>query len=227
MINLDKRSTPAASPVDSLAPTPDRAPDAHGALSDDTLFPVEIAALYLRMSPSDFADSQKPKRTDGRANPGGPAAAQSGKSAKGQAQPAAFKLSALREMGKVPISSAADDAISKAGLLGWANTKLPFFAELEPRVKRGRRVLIGNAWDMASPHREARFADLLSGRIRFTWVTSSEAAASLWSDPSSHRAFADRGLALLETESRTIEASVTATRNLAQDTAPSTDSADA
>ena len=219
MKNLEHNNNPGTSPSNHQTSQPNQLLDEHGAVSDDALFPAEIAALYLRMPPSDFADLQKPKRTDGRTGAGGPGLAKFDKTSKAPSHPATFKRSTLREMGKFPISSAADEALAKAGLVGWATTKLPFFAELEPRVKRGRRVLIGNAWDLSSPHRESRFADLLTGRIRFTWVTSSEAAASLWSDEGSHRAFAARGLALLEAESRAIEASVVATQRLAADAA--------
>ena len=220
---LEKHNNPGTSPSNHQSSQANRELDENGSLSDDALFPAEIAALYLRMTPSDFADLQKPKRTDGRPGPGGPGLAKFDKTSKAPSQPATFKRSVLREMGKFPISSAADETLSKAGLLGWVTTKLPFFAELEPRVKRGRRVLIGNAWDLSSPHREARFADLLAGRIRFTWVTSSEAAASLWSDEASHRAFAARGLALLDAESRAIEASLAATQRLAADAAAPAD----
>jgi hypothetical protein len=66
------------------------------------------------------------------------------------------------------------------------SAKLPFFAELEPRVKRGKRVLIGGAWDRADPLREQRFVELAKGRIRFASLTCAEAAASLWADVASH-----------------------------------------
>lgn len=181
---------------------------AEAALPDDTSLSAEVAALYLRMTPAELAESHKSKRA------GPPARERVDASAKAQSQPALYKLGALREFGKTQPPVPSFDAVAKAGILGWMSAKLPFFAELEPRVKRGRRVLIGSAWDVAGPEREARFADLVAGRIRCAWITSSEAAASLWSDEASHRAFAARGLALLESEARAIEASIGATQRL-------------
>lgn len=174
------------------------------ALSDDATLTAEIAALYLRISPAELAESQKLKRTDGRIE----------KSAKPVAPPTSYQLGTLRELGKKLTPSAALDAAAKSGLAGWMTVKFPFFAELEPRVKRGRRVLIGGAWEATNAQREARFADLVDGRIRFTWVTSAEAVTSLWSDVADHRAFAARGLALLNAEVQAIEASIVATERL-------------
>lgn len=179
--------------------------DPRTTLPDDARVSAEIAALYLRMSPAELAGSQKPKRTDGRIEKG----------AKPQNAPTAYLLRDIRELAARLAPSAAADAVAKAGLIGWMTTRLPFFAELEPRVKRGRRVLIGNAWEATDAEREARFAELVAGRIRFTWITSSEAVGSLWSDETRHRAFAARGLALLDAERRSIEEAVTATARLA------------
>lgn len=186
----------------------------HATLSDDTMVPAEMAAVYLGMSPAELAESYKLKRTDGRAGSRANGGGRIDKGAKGQSQPTAYAFGALRELrSKQPVPKA-PDAVSKAGLLGWLTVKLPFFAELEPRVKRGRRVLIGSAWEGTDAAREPRFADLVRGRIRVTWLTSSEAAASLWSDEASHRAFATKGLAVLESEAKAIEASIAATAAL-------------
>lgn len=174
------------------------------ALPDDTILPAEIAALYLRMSPADLADSQKPARPAGRPDKG----------TKPPAAPLSYTLGVVREMDSRRAGATAPEPATKAGLLAWMSARLPFFAELEPRVKRGPRVLIANAWDNTDARRESRFAQLLAGRIRFTWLTSAEAAASLWSDEESHRAFAARGLALLESEVRTIASAIDATANL-------------
>lgn len=183
----------------------DGAPEMRAALPDEASVSAEIAALYLRMSPADLADSQKEKRPAGRAE----------KNVKAPSPPTSYTLGALRELGKRHAASAGLEAALKAGTIGWMSAKLPFFAELEPRVKRGRRVLIASAWDAAGPEREARFADLVDGRIRFTWLTSAEAATSLWGDEASHRAFVARGLALLEGEVRAIQAAIGATEQLA------------
>lgn len=183
---------------------------AGAALSDDTRLSAEVAALYLRLTPAELADAHKSKR----ASPPARERVDAGAKANAQSQPALYKLGALREFGKTQPPGPSFEAVAKAGILGWMSAKLPFFAELEPRVKRGRRVLIGSAWDVAGPEREARFADLVAGRIRCAWITSSEAATSLWSDEASHRAFVARGLALLEGEARAIEAAVGATQRL-------------
>lgn len=185
---------------------------AGAALSDDTSLSAEVAALYLRLTPAELAEAHKSKRASPPARERVDAGAKA--NAQGQSQPALYKLGALREFGKTQPPGPSFEAVAKAGILGWMSAKLPFFAELEPRVKRGRRVLIGSAWDVAGPEREAHFADLVAGRIRCAWITSSEAATSLWSDEASHRAFAARGLALLEGEARAIEAAVGATQRL-------------
>lgn len=211
-------ATPGGGPASrrEQAPGAHRAPEMRAALPDDVTVSAEIAALYLCMPPAELAEAekQKQKRTDGRASVGAPAVGRVDKGAKGQTLPTTYTLGAVRELGKKQAASSGLDAAWKAGMLGWMGAKLPFFAELEPRVKRGRRVLIGSAWDVADPEREARFADLVAGRIRCAWITSSEAAASLWSDEASHRAFAARGLAVLEGEVRAIEAAISATASL-------------
>lgn len=208
----------AGAPAASKRPLPQ---DAAASLPDDAMLTADIAALYLRITPADFVDSQRQRRPEGRTHPG--RADKAGKAAPPQNT---FRLGTLREQEKKQPAPTGLDAVTKSGLPGWASAKLPFFAELEPRVKRGRRVLIGSAWDTAVPGREARIGELMKGRIRVTWITSAEAAASLWSDPETHRAFAARGLALLEDETRAIAASLAATERLAAaDAPPAADSA--
>jgi hypothetical protein len=46
-------------------------------------------------------------------------------------------------------------------------------------------------------------------------LTCAEAAASLWADVASHSALAEKGLALLKSETQAIEASLAATAALA------------
>ncbi|MCZ2495793.1 hypothetical protein GN316_03395 [Xylophilus sp. Kf1] len=175
------------------------------ALPDDAELSAEIAALYLRVAPAELAESQKSRRTDGRVE----------KNTKPHAAPTRYLLGGLRALERKQPSSAGLEAALKSGLPGWTMVKIPFFAELEPRVKRGRRVLIGCAWGVSDPSREARFAELVDGRIRFTWITAAEAVASLWADAADHRAFAAIGLALLKTEMAQIEAAITASERLA------------
>ena len=185
---------------------------APASLPDDTMLTADIAALYLRLTPADFVDTQRQRRPEGRTHPG-----RGDKGGKTPPPQNTFRLGTLRDQEKKQPAPTDLDAAMKSGLAGWASAKLPFFAELEPRVKRGRRVLIGNAWDTAVPEREARIGELVKGRIRVTWITSAEAAASLWSDAAAHRAFAARGLALLETEAKAIEVSLAATERMAAD----------
>ncbi len=135
--------------------------------------------------------------------------------AAGPKDPVLYQLGTLREFAKAHAAPSAFATASNTGMLGWVSAKLPFFAELEPRIKRGKRVLIGGAWDRADPLREKRFVDLAKGRIRFTSLTCSEAAASLWADVASHSALAEKGLALLRSETQAIEASLAATAQLA------------
>ncbi|MDP9901432.1 hypothetical protein [Variovorax ginsengisoli] len=184
-------------------------------LPDETRLPADLAALYLYMSPAQLAELRAPKRTDGRAG-SGPARIQHVEAgAAAQKQAPLYTLAVLRDFAKKHPPTYAFDLALNAGSLGWTTVKLPFFAELEPRIKRGRRVLIGGVWDRADPLREQHFIALMAGRIRFAWLTCSEAATSLWADPASHRAFADKGLALLRNEVQGIEAALQATDELA------------
>ena len=185
------------------------------ALPDAATLPAELAALYLCMSPAQLAELRKSKRPDGRAGNGAPVLKPVEGGAAGQKEPVRYSLGALRDFAKTHAAPSAFDAALNTGMLGWVSAKLPFFAELEPRVKRGRRVLIGGAWDRADPLREKRFVDLAKGRIRFASLTCAEAATSLWADAASHAAFAEKGLALLRSETRAIEASLAATGLLA------------
>ena len=189
-------------------------PDAD-ALPDTATLPAELAALYLCMSPAQLADLRKSRRPDGRAGNGPPIIKPVESTAKGPKDPVLYELGTLRDFAKSHTAPTAFDTALNSGMLGWVSAKLPFFAELEPRVKRGRRVLVGGAWDRADPLREKRFVDLAKGRIRFTSLTCAEAAASLWADVASHSAFAEKGLALLRSETAAIEASLAATALLA------------
>ena len=185
------------------------------ALPDTATLPAEFAALYLCMSPAQLADLRKSKRPDGRAGNGPPVIRPVEGGAAGPKDPLLYTLGTLRNFAKAHTAPTAFDTALNSGMLGWVSAKLPFFAELEPRVKRGRRVLIGGAWDRADPLREKRFAELAKGRIRFTSLTCAEAAASLWADVASHSALAEKGLALLKSETQAIEASLAATAALA------------
>ncbi|CAN7513543.1 hypothetical protein [Variovorax paradoxus] len=182
------------------------------ALPDTATVPAELAALYLCMPPAQLADLRKSKRPDGRAGNG----ASIIKPVEGGAKdPVLYQLGTLRGFAKTHTAPTAFDTALDSGLPGWVSAKLPFFAEREPRIKRGRRVLIGGAWDRADPLREKRFADLAKGRIRFTSLTCAEAAASLWADVASHSALAEKGLALLRRETEAIDAALAATAQLA------------
>ncbi|WPH19034.1 hypothetical protein [Variovorax paradoxus] len=185
------------------------------ALPDTATVPAELAALYLCMPPAQLADLRKSKRPDGRAGNGASIIKPVEGGAAGPKDVVLYKLGTLREFAKSHTAPTAFDTALDSGLPGWVSAKLPFFAEREPRIKRGRRVLIGGAWDRADPLREKRFADLAKGRIRFTSLTCAEAAASLWADVASHSALGEKGLALLRRETEAIEAALAATAQLA------------
>ena len=212
MTDTQEPSTISAEP----APAPAQAVARLDQLPDETTLPADLAALYLSMAPAQLAELRAPKRTDGRAGTG-PArikhVVESGAAAQKQAP--LYTMEVLRDFAKKQSSTDPFGAALNAGSLGWATVKLPFFAELEPRVKRGRRVLIGGVWDRADPLREQHFIALMAGKIRCAWLTCSEAATSLWADPVGHRAFADKGLALLRNEVQGIEAALQATDELA------------
>ena len=186
------------------------------ALPDTATVPAELAALYLCMSPAQLAELRKSKRPDGRAGNGASVIKPvEGGAAAGSKDPVLYRLGTLREFARSNTAPTAFDTALDSGLTGWMSARLPFFAEREPRSKRGRRVLIGGAWDRTAPLREQRFAALAKGRIRFTSLTCAEAAASLWADVASHSAFAEKGLALLRSETEAIEAALAATGQLA------------
>ncbi|KQX23214.1 hypothetical protein [Variovorax sp. Root434] len=185
------------------------------ALPDTATLPAELAALYLCMSPAQLADLRKSKRPEGRGGNGLSVIRPVEGGSAGSKDPVLYTLGTLREFAKAHPAPSAFDTALNSGLLGWVSAKLPFFAECEPRIKRGKRVLIGGAWDRSDPLREQRFVALAKGRIRFTSLTCAEAAASLWADVASHAAFAEKGLALLKGETQAIEASLAATGQLA------------
>jgi hypothetical protein len=191
-----------------------KGPEAH-ALPDTATLPAELAALYLCMSPAQLADLRKPKGPQGRPGNAPSVIRPVDGGAAGSKDPLLYILGTLREFAKAHTAPSAFDTALTSGMAGWVSAKLPFFAEREPRIKRGKRVLIGGAWDRADPLREQRFVELAKGRIRFASLTCSEAATSLWADLASHAAFAEKGLALLRSETHAIEASLAATSQLA------------
>ena len=185
------------------------------ALPDSATLPAELAALYLCITPAQLAELRKSRRPEGRAGNGPSVIRPVEGGAAGPKDPVLYNLGTLREFARAHTAPSAFDTAASTGILGWVSAKLPFFAEREPRIKRGKRVLIGGAWDRADPLREARFVDLAKGRIRFASLTCSEAAASLWADVASHSALAEKGLALLRSETQAIETSLAATAQLA------------
>ena len=185
------------------------------ALPDAATLPAELAALYLCMSPAQLADLRKSKRPEGRAGSPPSVIKPVEGGAAGPKDAVLYQLGTLRDFARAHAAPSAFDTALNTGLAGWLSAKLPFFAELEPRIKRGKRVLIGGAWDRADPLREQRFVELAKGRIRFASLTCAEAAASLWADVASHTAFADQGLALLRNETQAIETALAATGRLA------------
>jgi hypothetical protein len=189
------------------------------ALPDTATLPAELAALYLCMSPAQLADLRKSKRPEGRSG-SPPSVIRPVEGATGPKDALLYQLGTLRDYAKAHAAPSAFDTALNAGLAGWLSAKLPFFAELEPRVKRGKRVLIGGAWDRSDPLREQRFVELAKGRIRFASLTCAEAAGSLWADVASHTAFAEKGLALLRGETHAVEAALAATGRLAAQADP-------
>jgi hypothetical protein len=187
------------------------------ALPDTATLPAELAALYLCMSPAQLADLRKSKRPEGRAGSPPSVIRPVEGGATGPKDAVLYQLGTLRDFARAHAAPSAFDTALNTGLAGWLSAKLPFFAELEPRIKRGKRVLIGGAWDRADPLREQRFVELAKGRIRFASLTCAEAAASLWADVASHTALADKGLALLRNETQAIETALAATGRLAAD----------
>lgn len=193
---------------------PFKGPDAN-ALPDTATLPAELAALYLCISPAQLADLRKSKRPERGAGNGPSVIRPVEGGPSGPKDPVLYQLGTLRDYAKAHAAPSDYDTALKSGMLGWVSAKLPFFAEREPRIKRGKRVLIGGAWDRADPLRESRFVELAKGRIRFTSLTCAEAATSLWADVASHSAFAEKGLALLRSETQAIEASLAETDQLA------------
>ncbi|MES2184869.1 MAG: hypothetical protein V4505_10010 [Pseudomonadota bacterium] len=213
--------------ADASLPDGAPAPGEAAGLADSVAVPADLAALYLGMPPAQFDELCRPARpADGKR--GGGAGGAGGRAAI-QAAPAAAKQAPHYTLGELRAyenrfrnkahSTAA--ATPDSGLHGWVTAKRPFFAELEAREPRGRRTLLGNAWDKAGPLWQERFAALAGKKIRFTWATPAEAAASRWADLAEHQAFADQGLALLRAAIAGTEAALAATAaGMAAGTAP-------
>ncbi|XAH22282.1 hypothetical protein AAFF27_20000 [Xylophilus sp. GW821-FHT01B05] len=213
MADRGKSHKPAPAPIESpFTPTPEQGTP--GALPDGTALSAEHAALYLCMLPAQLADLRKIRRADGsRSN--GPAIIETGTVSANQA--VHYRVGALREFDKSRAATPSPlDAALNAGLLAWVSAKLPFFAELDARERRGPRTLIGCAWDKADPAREQRLAELAQGRIRFVWITPAEASTSRWADLAAHRALAAKGQALLTRELGAIEAGIQASELLSR-----------
>jgi hypothetical protein len=205
--------------ADALIPDGAPAPGESAGLADTVAVPADLAALFLGMPPAQFDELCRPARpADGKR--GGNAGSSGGGRAAIQAAPATAKqpphytLGELRAYENRFRNKAGNNSAALApdgGLHGWVTAKRPFFAELEAREPRGRRTLLGNAWDKADPLWQERFAALAGKKIRFTWATPAEAAASRWADLAEHRAFAEQGLALLRSTTGGIEAALKAT----------------
>ena len=180
---------------------------------DDTTISAELAAIYLGMSLKQLADLRsKPKPSDEPRGVEGPLMVKIvDKGSVGQNQPVNYKLGDLRQYQAKNKSTTSFGAALNAGLLGWTTMQVPFFAKLEKREDRGRKVLHGNAWDASDPRREERFKELVEDKTRIVWLTPMEAAASRWDDLSKHKAFAKIGLALMKGEAMAVKAAIEGT----------------
>ena len=181
--------------------------------NDDTTLSAELSAIYLGISLKQLGELRvKAKVSDGTRGVEGPKMIKIiDKGSVGQNQPVNYKLGALRIYQAKNTSTNSFDSALNAGLLGWATIQMPFFAQVEVREDRGRKVLLGNAWQLSSPGRERRFQELAEDKIRIVWLTPLEASASRWDDVSKHKAFAKIGLAMMKSEARAVNSAIEGT----------------
>ncbi len=177
---------------------------------DDTTLNEEQAAIFLGVSVStlEYWRSKPNDPDDPRGFEGPEMIKIIGKGAVGQNQRVHYKLGALRAFQKRNTSTSSFDSALKAGLLGWTNAQMPFFAKLELRNRQTCLVICGNAWNMTDPRRESLFFEWVQKKIKLVSLTSRDAALSYWDDLGSHQAYAKIGASLWRDEVRAVKAAI-------------------
>jgi hypothetical protein len=177
---------------------------------DDTTLNEEQAAIFLGVSVStlEFWRSKPNDPADPRGFEGPEMIKIIGRGAVGQNQRVNYKLGALRAFQARNTSRSSFDSALRAGLLGWTNIQMPFFAKFEVRDRQTCLVICGNAWNMADPRRESLFFEWVQEKIRLISSTSRDAALSYWDDVGSHQAYAKIGASLRRAEARAEKAAI-------------------
>lgn len=177
---------------------------------DDTTLSEEQAAIFLGVSVSTLERwrSKPNDPNDPRGFEGPEMIKVHGKGAVGQNQRVNYKLGALRAFQAKNTSTSSFDSALKAGLLGWTNAQMPFFAKFELRNRETHVVIRGNAWNMADPRRESLFFEWVDKKIELVSLTSRDAALSYWDDVGSHQAYARIGASLWRDEAKAVKAAI-------------------
>ena len=177
---------------------------------DDTTLNEEQAAIFLGVSVStlEYWRSKPNDPDDPRGFEGPQMIKIIGKGAVGQNQRVHYKLGALRAFQAKNTSTSSFDSALKAGLLGWTNMQMPFFAKFELRNRETRAVIFGNAWNMADSRRESLFFEWVQKKVELVSCTSREAVLCYWDDVGSHQAYAKIGASLWRDEVRAVKASI-------------------
>ena len=177
---------------------------------DDTTLNEEQAAIFLGVSVSTLERwrSKPNDPNDPRGFEGPEMIKIHGKGSVGQNQRVNYKLGALRAFQAKNTSTSSFDSALKAGLLGWTNAQMPFFAKFELRNRQTCAVIFGNAWNMADPRRESLFFEWVQEKIELVSFTSRDAVLSYWDDAGSHQAYAKIGASLWRAEVRAVKAAI-------------------
>jgi hypothetical protein len=153
------------------------------ALSDDTLLPEDLSAVYLNLTPK----VMKTLRADG----GGPQFFKpTGANAKAANQAASYTLGELRRWRSEKTYSSNLDLNVKTGIMKWTAAE-PFFVAQECIVAKAGRDTEGWA-DL--------LADAIEGMISVETMEPCEAAARPWKSRAAHQSFADEYFAAMAFE---------------------------
>lgn len=160
------------------------------ALSDDTLLSEQLACVYLNISPkqlknlriADGPEFFKPI-TEGaeKAN-----------------MSASYDLGMLRRWKREHTFKDNRDVAKRSGISKWLGEPEPFFAE---DFGRSKFSILAHANDTSRDDWGDRLASAIEGgSVHVEWLVPAEAAASRWSDASTHKQFAGKYLAELDAE---------------------------
>lgn len=189
-------------------------------LSDDTMVPEELAAIFIGTTAKNLADTRRayvakvkdPGQKNGSDAPPLPDIFKLMKpGAVGSNQDVLYKMKDLRahiDSVKAPTSH---QVAVNSGLFSFMTTQMPFFAEPSASKRGPLHILLASAWDLEEASRDELFAKAVAKAIDIVWLTPMEAASGRWSATAAHRVFADAALAVLKDAQGGVESAYLAT----------------